>query len=95
MKYVIVRTDRAGVHAGYMQSREGREITLTQARRLWYWKGAFTLNEIAINGVKFPDNCKFSCECIKILLLDAIEIIDVTSVGMASIVGVKNYDPKQ
>lgn len=53
-KYVIVRTRDAGVHAGKLKSRNGRECELTEARRLWYWKvannGAF-LSGIATQGL--------------------------------------------
>jgi hypothetical protein len=34
-KYVIVRTYSAGVFAGNLQSRDGKEVVLTDARRLW------------------------------------------------------------
>ena len=34
--YVIVRTYSAGVHAGIMVSRNGKEVVLKNARRLWY-----------------------------------------------------------
>ena len=35
--YVIVRTCSAGVFAGTLASRIGQEVTLKNARRLWYW----------------------------------------------------------
>jgi len=34
--YVIVRTSNAGAFAGYMEKRNGKEVTLVDARRLWY-----------------------------------------------------------
>ena len=39
-KYVIVRCHDAGVHAGILESYNGREAVLTESRRLWYWKPA-------------------------------------------------------
>jgi hypothetical protein len=39
MKYVIVRTYSAGVFAGQLESRNGREVILRNARRIWYWSG--------------------------------------------------------
>ncbi len=39
-KYVIVRCHDAGVHAGVLESHNGRECVLTESRRLWYWKPA-------------------------------------------------------
>ena len=35
--YVIVRTYSAGVFAGTLESRKGKEVVLSAARRLWYW----------------------------------------------------------
>lgn len=39
-QYVIVRCRDAGVHAGVLESHQGRECVLTDSRRLWYWKPA-------------------------------------------------------
>ncbi len=50
-KYVLVRTTGAGVHVGRLVSRDGDAVTLTDARRLWRWKGANTLHEVALSGV--------------------------------------------
>ncbi len=53
MKYVIVRTYSAGVFAGYLESYgKDREVNLVNARRLWYWSGAASLSQLAIEGVK-------------------------------------------
>ena len=89
MEYVIVRTYSAGVHAGYMKDRNGKEVTLVRARRLWYWKGAATLSQLAMEGVKNPEDCKFPCEVDSILLTEAIEVIPATANAKTSIDGVK------
>ena len=47
-KYVIVRTYSAGVFAGYLISQKGKEVTLTDARRIWFWSGAASLSQLAI-----------------------------------------------
>lgn len=44
MKYVICRTYSAGVFAGYLESRNGQEVVMRNARRLWYWDGAASLS---------------------------------------------------
>ena len=85
MKYVIVRTHSAGVFAGYLDSRNGREVVLLNARRLWRWSGAASLSQLAMEGVKNPNSCKFPCEVIRVELLEAIEILDVTSSAEKSI----------
>lgn len=78
MEYVIVRTYTAGVFAGYLKSRDGKEVTLCNARRLWYWDGAASLSQLAMEGVNKPSNCKFPREVSSIVLTEAIEIISCT-----------------
>lgn len=88
MEYVIVRTQSAGVFAGYLQKKDGQEITLNKARRLWYWDGAASLSQLAQDGTSKPQNCKFPVEMDQVHLLQSIEIINVTEKGKKSIQGV-------
>ena len=53
--YVIVRAHTAGVHAGFMESREGDTVTLIKSRRLWRWCGA-SLSQVATTGLASGDN---------------------------------------
>ena len=53
--YVIVRTYSAGVFAGYLKERNGREAVLLNARRLWQFFSA-SLSELAQSGT--PDISK-------------------------------------
>lgn len=89
LKYVIVRTYSAGVFAGFLKSKKGQEITLTKARRLWYWDGAATLSQLAMEGVSKPENCKFPMEVDSVDLLQAIEILPATKKSQESIASVK------
>ena len=68
-KYVIVRTYSAGVFAGTLVSRTGQEVVLRNARRLWFWSGAASLSQLAMEGTQDPANCKFPCEveCVELL----------------------------
>ena len=88
-EYIICRTYSAGVFAGTLVSRKGQEVTLKQARRLWYWDGAASLSQLAMEGVKKPENCKFPCEVSSVVLLNAIELLPVTKQAKASIAQVK------
>jgi len=47
--YVIVRAHTAGVHAGYLESRVGDTVILSESRRLWQWSGA-SLSQVANTG---------------------------------------------
>lgn len=86
--YVIVRTHSAGVFAGLLDSRKGQEVVLLNARRLWYWSGAASLSQLAVDGVKNPLLCKFPCVVQRVELLQAIEILSVTPDARRSIEGV-------
>ena len=83
--YVIARTYSAGVFAGTLESRKGREVTLSNARRLWYWKGAASLSQLAMEGVKCPNECKFPVAVDSVTLLQVIEILPVTSIAKSII----------
>lgn len=78
LSYVIVRTYSAGVHAGYLKSREGKEVVLLQARRFYQWYGSATLSQFAQSGTSQPNKCKFPEEVDRLILTEAIEVIDVT-----------------
>ena len=94
MKYVIVRTYSAGVFAGYLESRIGQEVVLRNARRLWFWAGAASLSQLAVDGTSKPNECKFPCEVDRVELFQAIEILDVTEEAEKSIRGVPVWEKK-
>lgn len=85
-KEVVVRTYSAGVHFGTLSSRDGREVVLTNARRIWYWDGAFTLSAVATAGVN--NKSKLSVTVPEILLTEAIEIIPCTDEATSILRGI-------
>ena len=91
MDYVLVRTYSAGVFAGYLQNRDGQEVTLQNARRIWYWKGAASLSQLAVDGTSCPKECKFPCEVPKVELTQAIEVLAVTEKARLSIASVPEW----
>lgn len=90
-RYCIVRTYSAGVFAGTLTARNGRETLVTDARRLWYWSGAASLSQLANEGVNDPDNCKFPAAVASVLLTESIEILPCTEAARASISAVKPW----
>lgn len=54
--FVLIRTFSAGVHFGTLVSKEGQEVHLKNARRLWNWAGALSLSEVAMNGIKISES---------------------------------------
>lgn len=85
MNNVIVRGDRSGLFFGELVSRRGREVKLKKCRRLWYWEGAATISQLAVDGTCAPENCKFTVEVPEIEILDAVEILYCTEKAMESI----------
>lgn len=89
LPYVLVRTYSAGVFVGYLKSRQGKEVVLKHARRIWFWAGAASLSQLAMEGTSNPEECKFPCEVDEITLTEAIEIIIMTEKARKSISEVK------
>lgn len=85
MEYCIVRTYSAGVFAGYVESRNGGEAVLRNARRIWYWEGAASLSQLAVDGTSEPKKCKFPTPVSKVILTEVIEILSVTKKAKKSI----------
>ncbi len=87
LKPVIVRTYSAGVHFGYLKSRNGKEVELERSRRIWRWFGAWTLSEIATTGLD-TEKSKIGAS-VSIVLTEAIEIIYCTPESVASLEAAK------
>lgn len=91
-RYVIVRCRDAGVHAGVLQSAHGRSCSLTESRRLWYWKpanGAAFLSGVAAHGL---DSASKVGAPVSIDLTENCEIIACTPEAEASIRALKSYE---
>lgn len=90
--YVIIRASSSGVHAGFLVKNiveQGlRTVTLYSARRIFYWDGAASLSQMAVDGVSKPENCKFPCAVEEIQVSGVIEVIPCTLKAQQSILGV-------
>jgi hypothetical protein len=86
---VVVRCYASGVHYGTLTAHEGRQVILTDSRRLWRWhtggkdKGV-SLSAVALTGI---DATRSTVEPAlgEITLLDALEIIPATDAAATSI----------
>lgn len=87
-EYSIVRCNGAGVFMAKVISRKGTEAVLKDSRRLWYWKGAASLSQLAVEGVKTPNECKFPVAMPEQEVTGVLEVIAVTAKAKASIDGV-------
>lgn len=90
-QYYIIRADRAGVFFGNIKKRNGSEVTLTNVRRLWYWDGACSLSQLAVEGTRNPRDCKFTVVVPEMIVLGVIEIIPCSDAAVESIKSVKEW----
>jgi hypothetical protein len=74
----MVRTYSAGVFYGELVERNGMEGKLKNARRVWYWDGAASLSQLAIEGTTKPSTCKMPTPVPELILTQIIEIIPMT-----------------
>ena len=84
---VIIRTYSAGVWFGTLAEKSGKEVILTDARRMWKWWAAesISLSGCALYGIKREES-KIVPPVSKVWL-EAIEIIPCTDVAIQSIGG--------
>ena len=97
-KFYIVRTYSAGVWFGNVKekirSSAGTTVILTNARRLWYWSGAASLSQLAVEGTKRPSDCKFTITISDeegVELPQTIEILPCTDEAVEIIKSVKEW----
>ena len=90
-RYVIIRSTNAGCFAGTLESREGDEVVLMNARRLWFWAGAASLSQLAMEGTSKPSECKFTVPVAHHEILGVIEVLSVTEAARKSIAAVAEW----
>lgn len=91
-KCVVVRCRDAGVHMGYLEWQSGREVRISQSRRLWYWKakeGAF-LSAVATYGLDASSKLGTRVD---IHLTETCEIIPASTHAEATYNDLNDYTP--
>lgn len=94
-KKVIIRSYGAGVFFGTLNEVEKTEnkwtVELLNCRRLWSWSGACSITQLAVDGTKLPNECKFTIREDSIVVSSVIEIHECTEKAIVSIEGVKEW----
>ncbi|MBQ0073657.1 MAG: hypothetical protein KBT34_05645 [Prevotella sp.] len=92
-KKCIIRTNRAGVYFGVLAdySSETRTAEIHNCRNIWYWDGAASLMQLATEGVKRPQHCKFTVTVEQIQVEEVIAIIPCTTEAINSIESVTTW----
>ena len=75
---VIIRTYSAGVWFGRLKEKSGKEVILTEARRMWRWwaKESISLSGVALHGIK-QEKSRIA-GAVESVWLEAIEIIPIS-----------------
>lgn len=98
-KRVIIRADRAGVFYGTLAEVESNgdklQVELRDLRRLWYWDGACSLTQLAVEGTKEPDECNFTIRQASAVIIGVIEIIPCSDVACESIEAVEEWKSRK
>jgi hypothetical protein len=89
---VIIRTYSAGVWFGTLYLKDGEEVILSDARRMWRWWAAesISLSAVAIHGIN-RDKSKI-CQAVDKVWMKAIEIIPCKRTAIESIEGAVNVE---
>lgn len=90
-KYYIVRTDRAGVFFGKIKSKDKDSVIMTEVRKIFYWDGASAVEQIAIDGVKKPNECKLTVTVEEMEIMSPIQIIPCTEKSISSLQAIKEW----
>ena len=93
MKYCVIRSYGAGVFCGYVKEQKsdvnGVNVTLINSRRIWYWSGACSLSQLAVDGSNDIGNCKIALVVPEQFIANVIEIIPMSSKASVQIQGAK------
>lgn len=82
---VIIRTYAAGSWFGRLKEKSGKEVILTEARRMWRWwaKESISLSGVALHGIN-QEKSRIT-GAVDLVWLEAIEIIPVSGKTAESI----------
>ncbi len=89
-EYVIVRSDKAGVFIGILHSLSGTTAVLNKCRRVWYWKGAASVSQLAKDGTDNKES-KISVETDDHLVLGICEVVPCTKRASEKILSIKPW----
>lgn len=85
----IVRSYGAGVFLGYIEDLKaelnGVNIKLLKAKRIFYWDGACSLTQLAMDGTSAPQNCKITDAIDFQFVANVIEVLPVTEKAKKSL----------
>lgn len=73
-KIVLIRSNMSGVWIGYLKSKKDNEVTLTNALKIWRWRGANTTSELAMYGCDSNGYTRVAEPTAEVVVSDVCEI---------------------
>ena len=82
-KFVIVRSDKAGVVCGYLTELTDHFVTLTEVRQIWRWAGAETTTGLSQCGASLTVTTRIDKASPKAMIpvIDIAAILECTPVA--------------
>ncbi len=92
-KYVVLRCYGSGNHAGFLKAydAEVRHAILTDTRCIFYWKGAFSLNEVTEFGISTES--KLSVKKSESIFTDVLQILPCSELAEKCLQEMETYTP--
>lgn len=88
----IVRCDKAGVFFGEIAGRNGNDVIMKNVRKLWYWEGACAVEELALHGVLYPNECHFTVWIPEMIVTEPAQIIPCSDQATISLGSVPTWE---
>jgi hypothetical protein len=82
---VLVRSKSAGVFIGELVAKNGQEVKLKNSRRIWYWQGACSVSQLAVDGSKNLDQCKIAKIVPKEIIEESVETIQMSEAAYSNL----------
>jgi len=93
LERVVIRSYGAGVFYGYLKEKKaelnGVNVILLRAKRIHHWKGACSLTQLAMEGVKNPQECRITDAIDSEFIANVIEILPLTKDAEKNLDGVE------
>ena len=94
-KHVIVRSNLAGVFFGILIAKDGEELTLKDGRKFFYFSGANTVEDLAMQGALNVDSCKLTIPVSEIVISKFEQILPCTKESVNQIKSIPIWSYKK
>lgn len=90
-KKVIARIDRAGVFHGILTAKDAETTTMSDVRRIYYWRGALSVTDMSVTGVAEGSKVTVPAKCVEFETAKVIELIECSAEASKSIESIKSW----